>query len=301
VLTVQPYVRGASVVVELGSGGGRVSRLIAPLAPLHCLDISDEMLTRCRAQLLSDGADMSRCVGVSRAASGHRDHDREGLLTAVPMSRAGSRWSCCARMCQAARRRNCRHGSLVPCRFSCALMCSCTWTFTRSGTTGGSSTRCCSRAAAPSYPQQTCCHQVGSEAGSVLVPSSFSTRVSVLARRRSSLCADGWQRFSSQSRFSVGGFFCKRPSNARCAAPAIHSRPHPAIAPALTQCTLSVFSVCGCSVVTPEIVRHMVSAAGLRVVREVYHGSPTRASAASGHPNVYFDRDYLVLVEKPLS
>lgn len=49
---VWPNVNAESVVVEIGSGGGRLaSRVAGRVAHLYCLDVSKEMLTACRAAL----------------------------------------------------------------------------------------------------------------------------------------------------------------------------------------------------------------------------------------------------------
>merc|ERR1719352_1565899 len=42
------------VVAEIGSGGGRVAKLVLPrVKELHCFDISAKMLERCEAELAS--------------------------------------------------------------------------------------------------------------------------------------------------------------------------------------------------------------------------------------------------------
>lgn len=49
---IRPYVATSSVVGEIGSGGGRVSALVAgQVGELHCFDISSEMLKRAQAAL----------------------------------------------------------------------------------------------------------------------------------------------------------------------------------------------------------------------------------------------------------
>ena len=55
------------------------------------------------------------------------------------------------------------------------------------------------------------------------------------------------------------------------------------------------FSVAGFAFVCPDMVRKLVANAGLVIVEEGRPGVPP------GHPdhNVYYDRDYLVVVERP--
>jgi cyclopropane fatty-acyl-phospholipid synthase-like methyltransferase len=52
----QPYVRPSMACGELGSGGGRVARCLAPVvASLACMDVSAGMLRRCQDRLAADG------------------------------------------------------------------------------------------------------------------------------------------------------------------------------------------------------------------------------------------------------
>lgn len=49
---IHPYLNSESIAGEIGCGGGRIARRVAPMVKkLHCFDISEQMLNRARAAL----------------------------------------------------------------------------------------------------------------------------------------------------------------------------------------------------------------------------------------------------------